>query len=172
MADAARGLLRIGEDRAVSVVSKEANGTPILYCDDVDVGVSGRVYFTDASDVAPRPMSNHPELLDTLGASITDCIRAERTGRLLRYDPVTERTEELFSGVWFANGVAVEPLQESYVLVCETFAVRVLKHHLTGPKKGTTEVFAQDFPGYVEWWVGLMYFSNSFSHSHTVPYTN
>ena len=118
VADAAQGLVRIGEDKTVRVVSQEANGKPILYCNDVDVGrKSGYVYFSDSSDIAPLPMSDRPELLDTLSASITDCIRAKPSGRLLRYDPATQSTIELVGQIWFANGVAVEPVNESYVLV-------------------------------------------------------
>ena len=55
------------------------------------------------------------------------------TGRLLRYSPETGKTECLAEGIWYANGVALSA-DESFVLVVETWTLRVLRFWLKGPK--------------------------------------
>ena len=61
------------------------------------------------------------------------------TGRLLKYDPATRRTEQLASGFWFANGVALAA-DESFVVVAESTRTRVNKYGGcdTLPYRGTT----------------------------------
>jgi hypothetical protein len=70
-------------------------------------------------------------------------------------------TEVLLDNLWFANGVAIVK-DESYVLVCETFMARIVRLWLTGPKKGSQDVFSSGFPGYCD---GI-----SFSDDGTVVY--
>lgn len=55
------------------------------------------------------------------------------TGRLLSYSPATKETKVLVSKLWFANGCALSK-DESYVLVADTIAAQIHKHHLKGPK--------------------------------------
>lgn len=55
------------------------------------------------------------------------------TGRLLSYDPSTSETEVLVSKLWFANGCALAE-DESYILVADTIAAKIYKHHLKGRK--------------------------------------
>ena len=47
----------------------------------------------------------------------------------------------------FANGVALSA-QEDFVLVVETYHYQVRRYWLKGPKAGTSDIFAQDFPGF------------------------
>jgi sugar lactone lactonase YvrE len=68
-----------------------------------------------------------------LSAAVTVTAQASHTGRLLRYDPAGGRTDELASGMWFANGVALAP-DESYAVVAETLHARLLRVWLRGPK--------------------------------------
>ena len=58
-------------------------------------------------------------------------MQASHTGRLLRYDPASGRTDLLADGLWFANGVALAH-DESYVLVVETMRARLLRVWLRG----------------------------------------
>ena len=53
----------------------------------------------------------------------------------------------LAAGLRFANGVQLTP-DHAAVLFTETDNYRVMRHWLTGPKKGTTEVFADGLPGF------------------------
>lgn len=58
-------------------------------------------------------------------------MQASHTGRLLRYDPASGRTDVLADGLWFANGVALAP-DGSYVVVAETMRARLLRVWLRG----------------------------------------
>lgn len=135
VADSSRGLLSIDPDGNVRVLSKEAEGLPFRFADDVDVAPDGRIYFTDASS----EFSQDDFRLDLL--------ETRPHGRLLRYNPVTEETEVLVNSLYFANGVAVSP-DGDFLLVNETWTYRVLKYHLTGPKAGSAEVLMDNLPGF------------------------
>ena len=157
VAEAVKGLLRIKKSNTnvAEVVSSKVdrNGSPILFCDDVDIGPkSGKVYFSDASSLAPQPISwldGKPDKWGTLDSSVVTGLDARKTGRLLVFDPSTHRTEVLLDQLWFANGVAVAP-DESFVLVCETFMARIVRLWLSGPKAGQRDVFSQGFPGFCD----------------------
>jgi hypothetical protein len=77
-----------------------------------------------------------------------DCSRGKRTGRILRYNPMTDKVDILATGIWFANGIAVIDEDESSLMISETSMARVLKYHLKGPKEGTLEVLVEKLPGY------------------------
>lgn len=91
-----------------------------------------------------------PALIDTDFFPCSDYIMiiltGEATGRLLRYDPSTNSTTVLASGMAFPNGVALSA-DGTHVVVAETTRCRLLRHWLRGPAAGTTEPFA-DLPGY------------------------
>lgn len=123
----------------------EDNGvmTQILFADDVDIGKSGKIYFSDATEIPPDRLHAKGDW-DMVYASKVDCIRGKRTGRLLQYDPDTEEVKVLARDLWFANGIAVNK-DESYVVVSQTFAMTLSKYYLNGPKQGTLEtVIASD----------------------------
>src|SRR4051794_34993273 len=48
--DAYRGLLRVTDDGAVTVLADRAAGRPFVLCDNATVARDGTVYFTDSSD--------------------------------------------------------------------------------------------------------------------------
>ena len=76
-------------------------------------------------------------------------LRGKPTGRLLRYKPETDEVDILASGIFFANGIAVDKLNEEFVMVAETSYSRVLKYHLKGPKKGSIEIVGgMTLPGF------------------------
>lgn len=70
------------------------------------------------------PLLPSAEALDVQGGS---------TGRLLTYSPQTGKTQVLATDVFYANGVALSQ-DESYLLLAETGALRILRIWLTGPK--------------------------------------
>jgi len=155
IADALLGLCRVDLSRTFPklelVVSevKTATGdiSPILYADDIDVGKSGMVYFSDASNIPPERDSDLT--FDIMHAYKLDYMRGKKTGRLLRYNPDTDETVVLVDHIWFANGVAVDA-DETFILISETSMYRVLKYHLAGPKTGQVEISVDGFPGHVD----------------------
>src|SRR5262245_6139506 len=142
VADAYLGLLSIAPNAQVAVLAREADGVPIAYADDVDVASDGKVYFSDASTKfgARQFGGGYP-------ASLLDLLEHGGHGRLLVWDPETRRATTLACGINFANGVAVSH-DETYVLVSETGAYRVLRHWIAGPKRGTTEPLLENLPGF------------------------
>nr|XP_018908549.1 PREDICTED: adipocyte plasma membrane-associated protein-like isoform X1 [Bemisia tabaci] len=102
--------------------------------DDVDIGSDGSIYWSDASAKFPL----HKFVLSILG---------DTSGRLIRTNLKTGKSEVLVKGLRFANGVFLAD-DESYVAVAETFASRVHRYWLKGPKKGTAEIFIDNLPGY------------------------
>lgn len=135
VADAWKGLLAISPEGEIQVLSREAEGLPFRFTDDVDIAPDGRIYFTDASSRFEQPDYK------------LDLLEMRPHGRLLRYDPTTGRTEVLLRNLHFANGVAVSP-DGSYVLVNETWKYRILKYWISGRDAGQAEVFADNLPGF------------------------
>lgn len=142
VADAFRGLLRIAPDGTITVLATEADGQPILYADDLDVAADGKIYFSDASTkFGARQWGG------TYEASLLDILEHGGHGRLLVWDPMTGAATTLISGLNFANGVAVSH-DQTHVVVVETGSYRVLRHWLTGPKRGQTEPLIEALPGF------------------------
>jgi sugar lactone lactonase YvrE len=152
IADLILGLVRVKHpeqtgakvELVASRVMVDGHWSPINYADDVTVGKSGKVYFSDATDIVPDKINGK---WDGLYASKIDLVRGgRRRGRLLEYNPVTNEVLVLVHNIHFANGVAVDE-EEQFVLVSETFQGRTLKYYLQGPKKGTLESIAT-FPAF------------------------
>ena len=135
VADAWKGLLSIAPNGEITVLTREAEGVPFRFTDDVDIAADGRIYFTDASSRFYQPDYQ------------LDLLEMRPHGRLLRYSPKTGETEVLLGNMHFANGVAVAPGGD-YVLVNETWKYRILRYWINGPKAGQSEVFADNLPGF------------------------
>jgi len=164
VADAFRGLLRIAPDGSIAVLATEADGMPIRYANSVDVTANGRIYFSDATTkFGARQWGG------TYPASLLDILEHGGHGRLLRYDPEAGQATTVVRGLNFANGVAIAP-DQSYVLVSETGAYRILRHWIAGPKQGTSEPLIENLPGFPDnlstgadgrFWLGLISPRNS-----------
>jgi sugar lactone lactonase YvrE len=136
VADADKGLLLIGEQGAVKVLSTEVGGVPFKLADDVDRAPDSRkAYFSDASSRYALP-----ELM-------AEVFEHAPHGRLLEYDFDTGQTRVLLNKLYFANGIAVGP-DEAYVLVTETTRYQVTRYWLKGERAGTSEVFIDNLPGF------------------------
>jgi len=136
VADAQKGLLKVTLSGEVTVLSTQADGLAFKFVDDVAVSADGQyAYFSDASSKFD------------LNEYVLDILEHGANGRLLRYSFSTGETEVLLSGLQFANGVALAQ-DDSYVLVNETGAYRIIRYWLSGPKKGKPEVFAENLPGF------------------------
>ncbi|MFC1970545.1 SMP-30/gluconolactonase/LRE family protein [Chloroflexota bacterium] len=135
VADAYKGLLSISPDGAIKTLSTEESGFPFRLTDDVDIAADGTIYFSDASFKFP------------IDKDMLDMLEHRPNGRLLAYDPRTKTTRLLLDELYFANGVAVSP-DQSFILVAETGMARVKRYWLAGPKKGKSDIFIDDLPGY------------------------
>lgn len=135
VADAWKGLLSIAPDKTITVLAREAGGTPFRFTDDVDIGPDGNIYFTDASSRFSQPDYR------------LDLLEMRPHGRLLHYSRRTGKAEVLLGNLHFANGVAVSP-DGDFVLVNETWKYRILRYWLRGPRAGQAEVFADNLPGF------------------------
>jgi sugar lactone lactonase YvrE len=135
VSDAVNGLLRVSTSGEVTSLASGHAGIPFHFTDDVSIGPDGTVYFTDASSRF-GPDQFREDILEHGGH-----------GRLLSFDPRSGRTELLLSGLQFANGVAVSG-DGSYLVVAETGSYRLVRFWLTGPRRGTSEPFADNLPGF------------------------
>lgn len=151
VADAARGLLSVGPDGAVSVLADQVDGDPIRFADAVVIAADGRVYFTDATRRFPAAR------LGTFEASVLDILEHSCTGRVLVYDPRDERTSVVMGGLCFPNGVALSG-DGQRLFVAETGEYRIWRldvaaRDMDGQSASTGEdgrarVIASNLPGF------------------------
>ncbi|KAK6941283.1 Strictosidine synthase, conserved region [Dillenia turbinata] len=128
-----QGLFKVDEG-GVTLVASHVNGSKIWFADDVIEASDGMVYFS----VASTKFGLHDWYLDML--------EAKPHGQLLKYDPTSKVTSILIDDLGFANGVTLSKDQD-FVVVCETWKYRCLKHWLKGGNKGETQVFVDNLPG-------------------------
>ena len=135
VADAIKGLLSVNKAGEVKLLASEADGRKFVSLNDLDIGADGTIYFTEAS--RKFPMSEH----------VQDLLEHQPNGRLLALSPQAQAPRTLLEDLYFANGVAVSP-DQTFVLVVETGTYRVRRYWLTGPKRGQSETFIDNLPGF------------------------
>ena len=135
VADAVKGLLSINKSGEVKLLADGADGVKFGCLNDLDVANDGTIYFTEASN--KFPMTQH----------VSDLLEHQPNGRLLAWDPKTQKVRTLIPGIYFANGVAVSP-DQTFVLVVETGMYRVQRLWLSGAKAGQTDIFIDNLPGF------------------------
>ena len=128
------GLQLVSMSGTVDTLVDEVDGDRLLLTNNASVAGDGTIYFTDSS---------RRWQLDEYTA---DLIEGQPTGRLFRRSPDGEVTV-LIDGLQFANGVALDA-EEASVFVAETGRYRIHRHWLTGDRAGTTDLFADNLPGY------------------------
>lgn len=137
IADAFRGLLSVDPSGNVSVLTDAVDGTPILFADDLDIAKDGVIYFSDASTKFGAKAGG-----TTLSASLLEIMEHRGTGRLLAYDPSTQKTRIVKDGYVFSNGVAMS--EDGDILMNETGTYQV---HKISPD-GTSQVIIDNLPGF------------------------
>ncbi|GIL73771.1 hypothetical protein Vretimale_5363 [Volvox reticuliferus] len=155
IADALKGLLKLEKgtrrlELLTSRVSPDAPVNPgsiVTYVNALDIASDGTIYFSASQDIPVGLSPDKPAFYDTLRSYLLGLYGGSISGRLLKYDPATRRTEELVSGLWFANGVTLSA-DESFVAVAESSRLRVTRYWLKGPRAGTTEVLIDRLPGF------------------------
>jgi sugar lactone lactonase YvrE len=147
-ADAVKGLLAVGLDRKVTLLTDKVNGDPIRYADAVVVAGNGKMYFSDASGrFAPAQWGG------TFEAAVLDILEQACTGRILEFDPATGATRVVVKGLSFANGVALSR-DEQTLFVAETGKYRVWKIGISandldvGQGSPQATVLFDNLPGY------------------------
>ncbi len=134
--DAKKGLLKLSEGGQIAVLATSATGVPLGVANDLAVTADGsKVYFTDSSTKFD------------FAHSTQDIIEHGGYGRFLVYDFATGKAQVLLRNLQFANGVALGP-DEAFALVNETGSYRILRYWLKGEKAGTSDVFADNLPGF------------------------
>jgi sugar lactone lactonase YvrE len=135
IADAIKGLLSVNASGEIKVLATEADGAKFGCLNDLDIGADGTIYFTEAS--SKYPMSEFT----------SDVLEHQPNGRLMAFDPQTQKPRTLLRGIYFANGVAVSP-DQSFVLVAETGKYRIRRLWLKEPKTGMDDTFIENLPGF------------------------
>ena len=142
VADADKGLLAVTPRGDAKRLINVVGGKQIGYANDVDIARDGRIFFTDASTKFAPALFGH-----TYEAALFDLMEHGGHGRLIVYDPATDKARELIKKLNFANGVALSPDQR-FVLVAETGNYRILRYWLEGEKKGQSETLIDNLPGF------------------------
>jgi sugar lactone lactonase YvrE len=149
-------LVAISPDRALREIVKDADGEPLGLVNDLDIAADGTIYVSESST----------QTTDTL----LDLLEHRPHGRLLAVSPETGAIDVLLDGLYYANGVALSP-DGSFVLVVETTEYRVRRLWLAGARRGETEVFIDNLPGFPDgiscdddgtFWLALMNPRNRF----------
>ena len=139
----AMGLYSISPDRQVTKLSAETARSWTSIVDDarlrdpndLDIAPDGKIYFTDST----KRYDAHDWALDS--------IENRATGRLLVYDPKDGSTKTLLDGYRYTNGVCMAHDNRS-LFFAESWACRIHRYWLEGPKAGTAECVIRDMPGY------------------------
>lgn len=135
------GLQAVSLDGTVRLLTNRYRERPIRFADDLDVSRDGIVYFTDASaKFNNSTLDSGPPYLPL------DMLEARPNGTLYAYNTRTGETRLLLDGLYFANGVVLTQ-DESAVLIVETPRYRIRRLWLTGPKTGTSDIFADRLAG-------------------------
>lgn len=135
IADGHRGLLRLNARNEIEALVSEYEGQPMRFADDLAPLPDGRVVFTEASTRF------------SLGEHELDAIEHSSNGRVFVYDPRTKQTSLLLDRLDFPNGVAAGR-DGSFVMITETWAYRVRKLWLSGPRQGKSEIARDNLPGF------------------------
>lgn len=135
IADAKKGLLRLHPDGQFDTVTTNVDGVALGFADDLDVDARGRVLLSDGS--WKFGYADH----------VSDALEHGGRGRVLLVDPAAGDGATLMAGLHFANGIALGPGQQ-YLLVNETTAYRIQRYWLAGEKAGSSEIFAENLPGF------------------------
>jgi len=142
VADAFEGVFHVSAEGVLTRRLTEVDGQPLLYANDLVMSAEGKIYLTDSTARFSAKAYG-----STYRASLVDIIEHQYTGRLIEYDPMTESSRVIMSGLSFANGVTIDP-DNQFLLMNETSEYRVWKYWLAGDQRGHSEVLLDNLPGF------------------------
>lgn len=102
--------------------------------DDLDIAPDGKIYF---SELTIRYETEE---------WVIDSLEGRGNGRVVCYDPVTDRTRTIIRNMVSPNGICVSHNGQS-ILIAQTWLSRVMRYWITGHKKGKLELFVGNLPG-------------------------
>jgi len=127
-------------------------GSPLIFPNSITITKEGIIYFTDSSTKYPR------------ARVMLEILEACPVGRLFSYNPETEELKLLLDGLYFPNGVQLNPTEDALIFA-ETTKCRIMKYYISGPKTGTLKPLIGSVPGFPDnikyspssklYWVGL-----------------
>ena len=128
------GLQLVSRTGQVETLVDEFEGQRLRFTNNAAVASDGTIYFTDTS------------MRWGIADYVNDLLEGQTTGRLFARAPSGD-VRVCTDGLQFANGVALDTEEQS-VFVAETGRYRVHRHWLAGPRKGKTELFLDNLPGF------------------------
>jgi ribose transport system permease protein len=139
---AGMGVYGVRPDRSVYKVTDETNRTfgkviddsRLVLADDLDIAPDGKIYFSEAT------------LRYSAHTWATDALEGRGNGRVIVFDPATGKTRTLLRDQIFPNGVCVAHDGHS-ILFALTWACRIERYWIAGPKAGRLETLIADLPG-------------------------
>jgi ribose transport system permease protein len=137
------GLYKIDRERNVIKVTDETSRSTfsviddsrLRLADDVDVAPDGRIYFSEAT--VRYEMHDWP----------VDALESRGNGRIICYDPRTGKTTTALKNLIFPNGVCTAQDGQS-ILFAESWACRINRFFISGPRAGQVERVLDRLPGY------------------------
>ncbi|XAT60648.1 ABC transporter permease [Rhodobacteraceae bacterium Araon29] len=103
--------------------------------DDLDIAPDGKIYFSEAT-----------KRFDTHTWAV-DCLESRGNGRIVCHDPKTNKTKTIVSNLIFPNGICTSHDGQS-ILFAESWACRISRYWINGPKNGSVEPVIPNLPGY------------------------
>ncbi|NCF14076.1 MAG: SMP-30/gluconolactonase/LRE family protein [Gammaproteobacteria bacterium] len=158
VANAYLGLQRIDSQGDVSRLLGSVDGSTPVYPNNLAIAQDRKIYFTEASS-----KFGADKYRGSLNASLLDIMEHGGHGGVFVFDPETGTSRQLLDDLNYPNGVAISE-DNGYLVIAETSNYRILKHWLTGPRQGETEVLLDNLPGFPDnlksgkagrFWVGL-----------------
>eukprot|EP01064_Diplonema_japonicum_P012082 TRINITY_DN1955_c1_g2_i1.p1 TRINITY_DN1955_c1_g2~~TRINITY_DN1955_c1_g2_i1.p1 ORF type:complete len:394 (+),score=78.34 TRINITY_DN1955_c1_g2_i1:51-1184(+) len=145
--DSVKGVLYVEHPLAITsevriLVNTDDDNKPINYFNDLDI--QGDLLFFSSSSEGPVALDSSIGYYDTMNSFLMNAMRGDASGRIFQFNLKTKEIKTIASGVWYANGVAVDA-QASNVYYVETLAHRV---HRVNLETGVSEVVVSKLPGY------------------------
>lgn len=134
MVTPAREVVKLTDEAPRSKLSVK-DDSRLKLADDLDIAPDGKIYFSEAT--------TRYEMEEWA----VDSLEGRGNGRVICYDPATDTTTQLIRNRIFPNGITVAHDGKSF-LFAETWAARVSRYWLEGPKKGTIEPVIDNLPGF------------------------
>jgi sugar lactone lactonase YvrE len=73
-------------------------------------------------------------------------LEPDPTGRVIKYDLNSKKVSVVLDHLYFPNGIEVND-DKTALLINELAKRRILKHYISGPKAGNTEILIENLPG-------------------------
>ena len=158
--DGGMGLYQVTPERKVEKLTDETNrswtsiidDSRLRLADDLDIAPDGRIFFSEAT----VRFEMHEWQIDS--------VEGRPNGRIVCYDPNTRKTHTVVRNLVFPNGICVSSDGKS-ILFAESWAARISRYWIDGPRKGTVERVIESLPGYPDninpssdgnYWLALM----------------